>query len=108
VFSNLVSNAVDALNGTGRIVISTRQHDGEVEVAIRDNGRGVDPSEIERIFDPGFKVAGTRVGTGNWSMFNSRQIIREHGGDIHIESDPGEGTTVRITFPPQEAGQMLT
>jgi signal transduction histidine kinase len=61
VFSNLVSNAMDALDGQGKIKISTRQRDGEVEVQIADNGRGVDPREIGKLFDPGFKVAGGRV-----------------------------------------------
>jgi signal transduction histidine kinase len=103
VFSNLLSNAVDALNGNGRIVISTRHSGKNLSIEIRDNGRGVDPSEISRIFDPGFKVAGARVGTGNWSMFSSRQIIREHGGDIKIHSRPGQGTSVRISFPETSA-----
>jgi two-component system, NtrC family, sensor kinase len=102
VFSNLVSNAMDALDGQGKIRISTRQRAGEVEVQIADDGRGVDPREIGKLFDPGFKVAGGRVGTGNWSMFNSRQIVRGHGGDIHITSKPGEGTTVRVTFQTSE------
>jgi len=51
------------------------------------------------IFDPGFKVAGNRVLTGNWSLFSSRQIVREHGGDIHIHSAEGQGTTVSVTLP---------
>jgi signal transduction histidine kinase len=99
VFSNLLSNAVEALNGSGRVVISTRQKGNDVLVEIKDNGKGVDPSEISRIFDPSFKAVGERVGTGNWSMFSSRQIIREHGGDIRVNSTPGQGTAVRITFP---------
>jgi two-component system, NtrC family, sensor kinase len=59
------------------------------------------PEEIESIFDPGFKVYGTRVSSGNWSLFNSRQIIFEHGGDISIDSAVGKGTTVCVTLPCQ-------
>jgi len=99
VFSSLVSNAIQALNGAGHIMISTSQSGNEVQVEIRDNGRGVEESELSRIFDPGFKVAGARVGTGNWGMFSSRQIVREHGGEIRIQSAPGEGTSVRVTLP---------
>jgi len=51
------------------------------------------------VFDPGFKVAGNRVRTGNWSLFSSRQIVREHGGDIHIQSVEGQGTTVSVMLP---------
>ena len=99
VFSNLLGNAVDAVNGTGRVVVSTRQRDGQVEVVFEDNGRGLDASQMECIFDPGFKVSAGRVSTGNWSMFSSRQIIREHGGDIEISSRPGSGTRVSVTLP---------
>jgi signal transduction histidine kinase len=70
-----------------------------VEVSFADNGRGLNPHEIETIFDPGFKVSHGRVGTGNWSMFSSRQIVREHGGDIRIESERGKGTCVRVVLP---------
>lgn len=98
VFSSLISNAVEAVEGEGEVVISTRHKGSDVVIVICDTGHGVDPSEISRIFDPSFRVSGDRVAAGNWSMFSSRQIVREHGGEIKIESRRGEGTTVRITF----------
>ena len=55
--------------------------------------------EVETIFDPGFRVTNGRMAAGNWSLFTSRQIIHEHGGDIGVESREGAGTTVRITLP---------
>jgi signal transduction histidine kinase len=103
VFSNLLGNAVEATNGTGRVVIRSRRKDTQVEVVIRDNGRGLDPAELTAIFDPGFKVTRGRVSTGNWSMFSSRQIVLEHGGEIHIESRPGEGTAVSVVLPLEPA-----
>lgn len=104
VFSNLVTNAVRALDGAGgEVRIATRQVNSNVEVEVRDNGRGVDQSKLEGIFDPGFTDTGSRVRAGNWSMFSSRQIIREHGGDIRIQSDKGKGTTVRVTLPAAKA-----
>ena len=99
VFSSLLGNALDALNGDGRVLIRTQKVDAAVEVAIEDNGRGVPPGELATIFDPAFRVSGGRVASANWSMFSSRQIVREHGGDINIESAPGRGTTVRVTLP---------
>ena len=99
VFSNLLGNAIEAVNGDGRISIATRPKEANVEVAISDNGRGLEAPVLETIFDPGFKVTQGRITSGNWSMFSSRQIIHEHGGDIHISSKPGEGTLVRVSLP---------
>jgi signal transduction histidine kinase len=99
VFSTLLSNAIRAVNGDGRIAIETRALGGEIEVTIRDNGRGMSEAEAGTIFDPSFKVAGGRVASGNWSLFNSRQIVYEHGGDIHLETEQGQGTAVRVTLP---------
>lgn len=99
VFSNLLANSLGALNGDGVIRIASRVKGVDVEVEIRDSGKGVPPAELANIFDPGFKVADGRVATGNWSMFSSRQVVREHGGEIRIESRVGEGTTVWVTLP---------
>ena len=99
VFSTLLSNAIHAVNENGRVQIATRGHESEVEVTVRDNGRGMRPEEAETIFDPSFKVQAGRVASGNWSLFNSRQIVYEHGGDIRIETAPGEGTVVHVTLP---------
>jgi two-component system, NtrC family, sensor kinase len=99
VFSSLLSNAINAANGEGRIVVSTRLAGEGVEIAIKDNGRGMSPEQMENIFDPGFKISGSRIASGNWSLFNSRQIVFEHGGDIRISSSEGKGTTVWVTLP---------
>jgi len=106
VFNNLVSNAIRALNGDGLVTISTRPQADVVEVEIRDNGRGLDPKELSGIFEPGFRVLERRVAAGNWGMFSSRQIIREHGGEIKIASGTGKGTTVTISLPTAGAGGM--
>jgi signal transduction histidine kinase len=63
------------------------------------NERGMSADQIENIFDPGFKIPGSRIASGNWSLFNSRQIVFEHGGDIRIASSEGKGTTVWVTLP---------
>jgi signal transduction histidine kinase len=99
VFSNLLGNALAASNGDGVVEITTRQTDEHVEVAIRDSGHGLEAHELQCVFDPGFRVVQGRVSTGNWNMFSSRQIIREHGGDITMESQPGLGTRVFVTLP---------
>lgn len=103
VFSSLLRNAIDACRQhrgrAGRVQVSTMARGGQVEVQIRDNGPGIPPEELARIFDPGFRVVERRVATGNWSLFSARQMIREHGGDIRITSEPGSGTTLFVTLP---------
>jgi signal transduction histidine kinase len=99
VFSSLLSNAIHAVNGDGRIDIATRMQDLDIAVTIRDNGKGMRPEEVETIFDPSFKVAGSRVSSGNWSLFNTRQIVYEHGGEINVETAEGKGTAVHVTLP---------
>jgi signal transduction histidine kinase len=99
VFVSLLSNAINAVNGQGRILVSTEKMDALVRVRIEDNGRGMEECELETIFDPGFKVTAGRVSTGNWSLFSSRQIVFEHGGEIQISSVPGKGTTVDVLLP---------
>jgi two-component system NtrC family sensor kinase len=99
VLSSLISNAINALDAHGRILVSTRKIESLVRVRIQDNGRGMDDVELETIFDPGFKITAGRVSTGNWGLFSSRQIVFEHGGEIQIASEPGKGTTVDVLLP---------
>ena len=99
VFSNLLHNAVGGIEEKGRVEVTTHQRDSQVEVTIRDDGKGLSEEEVAQIFDPAFRVKERRVGTGNWSLFSSRNLIRENGGDIVIESTPGQGTEVRVTLP---------
>jgi signal transduction histidine kinase len=98
-FSSILSNAIHAVNGNGRIDIETRGREGEVEITIRDNGRGMTSEQADNAFEPSFKVAEGRVSSGNWSLFNARQIVYEHGGDIRIETATGQGTALHITLP---------
>jgi signal transduction histidine kinase len=99
VFSNLMGNAIDATGEGGRVTVSSRSGDEGIEIEFADSGRGLDRQELKTIFDPGFKVAHGRVSTGNWGMFSSRQIVREHGGEIYIESELDRGTRVRVVLP---------
>jgi signal transduction histidine kinase len=99
VFSALLSNAIQAVNGDGRIDIGTHCLGLDVEVTIRDNGRGMSPDQAATIFEPAFKVDGGRVSSGNWSLFNTRQIVYEHGGDIRLETAEGQGTAISVMLP---------
>ena len=99
VFSNLLQNAVEGLTSAGHVWLTTCQVGPQVQIVVRDDGRGISAEELASIFDPSFKVKAGRVATGNWGLFSCRQIIREHGGEIDIQSAPGHGTTVRVTLP---------
>lgn len=97
VFSNLIGNATDAAES---VTIESRLVDAHIEVTVADNGPGLSAEEIATAFNPAtFKVSGVRMAAGNWGLFNCRQIVQEHGGEIEIQSQPGAGTTVRVTLP---------
>ncbi len=108
VFNNLLTNSLRALNGSGRVMISTRQTGSDIEVRVSDTGGGVESGEVRTIFEPNFRVQDGRVATGNWGLFSSRQIVREHGGDIHFESKAGQGATVIVTLPCHTSVRSMT
>ncbi|HXG34595.1 MAG TPA: HAMP domain-containing sensor histidine kinase [Bryobacteraceae bacterium] len=99
VFSHLLSNALEAVEGEGRVVLSTRCLNGRMEVRIEDNGRGIAQEDLAVLFEPGFHMRHGRVATGHWGLFGARQVIREHGGELEVRSEPGKGTLVRIELP---------
>jgi len=99
VLCSLLSNSFGALAANGRIAVSTAVRESLLEVKIEDNGRGIPAERLAHIFDPRFEVADGRVSTGNWSLFTSRQYMKEEGGDIRIQSEEGRATTVWLTLP---------
>jgi signal transduction histidine kinase len=102
VFLNLFLNAKDAMAEGGTLEIGTRCTDC-VTVSIRDTGSGIAPEHVQRIYDPFFttKTAvkeGQRRGTG-LGLAVTYGIMQEHAGKIHVESQPGSGTTFALEFP---------
>jgi len=98
VFMNVLMNASQAIEGEGEISIKTFRSDESACIHIADTGRGIPTDRLERIFDPGFSRKGSRVGLG-LGLATSHSIVREHGGDIEIESEPGRGTRITISLP---------
>jgi two-component system NtrC family sensor kinase len=98
VFLNLLTNAIQAIDGQGRIIISTRSGPGAITIRIKDSGTGMDEQTLSKLGEPFFttKPVGTGVGLGLAVSFG---IIRRHNGTIAFESKPGEGTTAVIELP---------
>jgi len=100
VFMNLIMNARHAIGETGILTINTAYNpEGKsVEIRISDNGHGIDKQNLSRIFDPFFTTKPTGEGTG-LGLSVSYGIVKNHGGDIRVESIPGEGSTFAIILP---------
>jgi signal transduction histidine kinase len=98
---NVVTNALDAVEGRSGATVSIRvtcdTEDERVRVTVSDNGEGMTPDTIAEIFNLFVSTKGAR-GTG-LGLTVSRKILREHGGDIHVSSQPGEGSTFVLEFP---------
>ncbi|MEX1049511.1 MAG: ATP-binding protein [Akkermansiaceae bacterium] len=100
VFYNLLRNAYQAIRGDeGRIFIRTRVSDYEYVISIEDNGTGISPEHMGAIFEPYRTTKSSGSGLG---LLIVRRIIREHGGDIAIESEENQGTRVLIHLPHTE------
>ena len=98
VFMALLLNAMDAMNGGGRITIRTRPVAGGVAAEVADTGHGIARSEVTKIFEPFYTTKPPGRGTG-LGLSICYGIIADHGGRIDVESEPGRGTTFRILLP---------
>jgi signal transduction histidine kinase len=101
VFSNLIDNALKYLrNGTpGRIDITAQATSSLVVFEVRDNGRGIDPADHQRIFDL-FRRAGTQDRPGEGiGLAHVRALVRRLGGYIGVSSEPGKGSVFTVTLP---------
>src|SRR5262249_45062863 len=110
VLLNLAVNARDAMTSGGHLTIATsnigrmergRSHPTGVVLVVRDTGMGMSPDIQERIFEPFFTTKDPGKGTGlGLSMVYG--IVKQSGGSITVESEPGRGTAFTITLPPAE------
>lgn len=104
VFQNIILNAIDALPDGGDIYLSTEEDSGFACVYIQDNGVGISNDIKEKIFDPFFSTkSGSRLGLG---LSTAYAAISQHGGEIEVISNVGQGTTFIIRIPLAQKPQL--
>lgn len=98
VFLNLTMNAIQAINGPGRILVRTLATNGEIVIEVTDSGCGIPPEHLDQIWDPFFttKSVGTGLGLGLAITYN---IIERHQGHIEVVSQVNKGCTFKVRFP---------
>ncbi len=115
VFLNLLTNALDAIEGGGEIrVAARRRQEGEgpgpgqawLDMAVSDTGTGISPEDLARVFDPFFTTKEVGKGTG-LGLAICQSIIEQHRGTIEVQSEgPGKGTTVTVSLPLAQEGSL--
>jgi two-component system, NtrC family, sensor kinase len=102
VFLNLINNSLDAMPDGGQLEISSRfdRDNQKIELTLRDNGPGIDPSALEYIFEPMWTTKPSGSGFG---LAIAREIITEHRGQIEVVSEERQGATFSVKLPLIEA-----
>jgi PAS domain S-box-containing protein len=105
VFINILSNSIESMEGPGKIKISTRKSNGDVQMIFTDNGAGIPEEHLSRIFDPLYAVENDDVRDEAVSMktglrmYVVSSILKKYNAPINIESEAGKGTSYIINFP---------
>ncbi len=106
VLTNLIINARDAMLGGGTITLTTEFGDeDEIIIKVSDTGSGIEPENLNKIYDPFFTTKDVGSGTG-LGLAVSYGIVQEHAGTIETISEVGFGTTFRLVFPPVQITQI--
>ncbi len=100
VFFNVVKNALQAMADGGILRINTIQSDRFVGMVVEDNGSGIDPENLGAIYEPFHTTKSEGTGLG---MMIVQRIMRDHGGEIAINSEPNRGTRLTLRFPREDA-----
>ncbi len=95
--SNIICNAIEAMNEGGKLFVETKKVKDGVEIKIKDTGKGIPKEMIDKIFEP-FFTAGKEKGTG-LGMTIAKSVIDAHQGKVEVKSEVGKGTEVKISLP---------
>ncbi len=96
VLLNLIKNAMNAMENGGRLTLRARPDGNQVLISVQDTGIGMDDDTMQKIFEPYYTNKATGTGLGLTVVY---KIMKEHRGDITVESKLGEGSTFTLTFP---------
>jgi two-component system heavy metal sensor histidine kinase CusS len=97
---NLLDNALRFTRENGAIQIALSERDADFEVAVSDNGSGIAPEHLPRVFDRFYRAEPSRGSDGaGLGLALVKSIVELHGGSTRIRSEPGRGTTVTLIFP---------
>jgi signal transduction histidine kinase len=100
---NLLTNAIDAMPGGGRLSLAARADGEDVLLVVEDSGVGIPPDDLARVFDPLYTTKPPGKGTG-LGLPILREIVEAHGGTVRLESRPGAGTTAVVRLPRAKEG----
>jgi hypothetical protein len=103
VCMNLMLNAVQAMDASGRLEVTTRCAGDQVVLEVQDSGPGISPQDLDQIWNPFFTTKGSGQGTGLGLPITNR-IVDRHGGRISVESKPGHGARFVVELPVQGPG----
>jgi len=98
VFLNLINNAGDAIDGAGKITLSTRRDNGTIRVSVTDTGKGMDAEQLRNIFTPFYTTKEAGKGTG-LGLPVSLSIVESMGGTIEVQSILGTGSSFTVVLP---------
>lgn len=98
VFLTLLRNALEALDGTGTLALSSEATEASVHVTVADDGPGIDAEKLEQLFDLGFAAKQGRVGVG-LGLPTARRTLESHGGTLVVDTALGLGTSVCVSLP---------
>lgn len=101
VLLNLLLNAIQAIEGPGRITVETKASAQRVSISVTDTGRGISPEHLPNIFRPFYTTKGNGTGLG---LSFTRRIVEDHHGCIDVTSVVGKGSTFVISLPLSQAG----
>ena len=101
---NIMRNALQAMPDGGDLQVELVATDQSLSVLFRDTGQGINAEQMSRIFNPYYTTKSTGTGLG---LVIVERIVREHGGDLSVESDVGHGTLIRLSFPLQDRRTRL-
>lgn len=94
--TNLLENAIQATGAQGAVTLTVVENAGVVNFSVTDSGRGIEPAQQGRLFEPFFTTRAEGTGLG---LAIARGVARGHGGDISLESTPGKGSTFTLGLP---------